>query len=105
MRRSIILIIAAAGTLTAGCESGETSDFLNMTDSVCTEFGTFIRDGRPADQRSDVISSMGEVIVNADQGVQDGFEALTNTVNGSASAQQLADDVFAQSCLDAGFGE
>jgi hypothetical protein len=46
---------------------------------------------------------MGKVIINADQGVRDGFQSLTDTVNGSFSSQQLADDVFAQSCFDAGW--
>lgn len=101
MRKTTVMTITVAAALTAGCSSS--SEMLDSTELVCDEFATFAQDGRPADQRSDVISSIGEVIGNADQRLKDYYATLTNTVNGPANAQELADDVFAQTCFDVGW--
>lgn len=87
--------------LLAGCGTGS-ADVLDSTEIVCDDFAHFIRDGRPADQRSDVISGIGDVIGNADSGVRDAYGVLTNTVN-DTSSQPIADDTFAQACFDAGW--
>lgn len=84
--------------LVAGCSSTP----LDSTESVCDEFAQFIQDGRPADQRPAVVRSMGEVIGNAAQPVQDGHRGLADTVS-NPSAQPLADDTFAAACFDAGW--
>lgn len=93
------MVVAVALTV-AGC-GGEASA-IDSTESVCDDFAAFIKAGRPADQRSEVVASIGEVIGNADAGVRDAYSTLTNTVN-TPTAQPIADDTFAQSCFDAGW--
>jgi hypothetical protein len=90
--------LAAVALATAGC--GGTS---GATEVACDDFAAFIRDGRPVDQRAAVIRSIGEVIGNADQRVQDAHDALVATVDSSPTAQALADDTFAQACYDTGW--
>ena len=97
MRRIALLV---GVLLLAGC--GGEAAAMDSTEAVCDDFAAFVRDGRPAEQRPDVVRGMGDLIGNADTGVQRGFEALTNTVN-DPTAQPLADDAFAQSCIDAGW--
>ncbi len=76
---------------------------MDSTEFVCDDFAKFIRDGRPADQRSEIISGIGDLIRSAEMGVRDAYRSLTNTMNGTTSAQQIADDTFAQACFDAGW--
>lgn len=96
--RVLILTVAAAVSL-AGCSGGP----VDSTGSVCDEFAAFVKDGRPADQRADIVRSIGEVIDNADKKVRDAYPPLTRTVQASGGAQSLADDTFAQACFDAGW--
>lgn len=91
MRRALGVLFVAA--VLSGCSSGGQVD---STGLVCDEFAAFARDGLPAEQRSGVLESMGEVIGNAEQGVQDAYAGLRDGGPG-------ADDVFAQACFDAGW--
>lgn len=75
----------------------------DATEFVCDDFAKFIRDGRPADQRSEVVSDIGELVADAEPNVQDAYGTLANTVNGTVGSQQIADDTFAQACFDAGW--
>ena len=99
MRTRLALALLALAALTA-CSSGGKVD---TTSSVCTDFAKFIHDGRPAAQRADVVRSIGKVVDQADQRVQDAYPTLTRTATGPVSSQQLADDTFAKACLDAGW--
>jgi hypothetical protein len=94
-----LMLAASALGLLAACSSAPP----DSTDSMCTDFAQFIHDGRPADQRADVVRSLGEVVANADQHVQDAYPALTRTVTADVGAQGIADDTFAQACFDAGW--
>lgn len=91
----------AALLLLAGCGS-EGAAATDSTKFVCDDFATFVRDGKPADKRSEVVSDIGELIGNADEKVRGAYDTLTNTVN-TPTAQPLADDTFAQACFDAGW--
>lgn len=86
--------------LLAGCSSG--GGTIDSTESVCNDFAAFVKDGAPAEQRPDIVDSIGQVIGNADEGVQQAYKALTNTADG-AGDPGVADDTFAQSCFDAGW--
>lgn len=85
--------------LLAGC-GGASEAGGDTTGLVCDDFAAFAQDGRPSDQRSEVVSGIGDLIGNADPGVADAFDGLTATVNNPTEA---ADDAFAQACFDAGW--
>lgn len=97
MRKALLVPLLVA--VLAACSSTP----VNSTQSVCTDFAKFIKEGRPASQRADVVRSLGKVISQADKKVQDAFPTLTRTVTGTTGAQHLADDTFAQACFDAGW--
>jgi hypothetical protein len=99
VRKTMIVTLTAAALLTAGCSSSD-GELLDSTESVCDDFAGYVRDGG---DRAEVVASIGEVIDNAEAGVRDAYPTLQNTVDGNESAQQLADDTFAQSCFDAGW--
>jgi hypothetical protein len=90
--------LAAVALATSGC--GGTG---GATEVACDDFAAFIRDGRPIDQRVDVIRGIGDIIGNADPRVRDAHDTLVATVDGSPGAQALADDTFAQACYDTGW--
>lgn len=76
---------------------------LDAAEAACDEFAAHARDGMPADDRPEVVRSMGEVIGDAPQPLQDGHAGLVRTVGGSDSAYRLAADTFAQACFDLGW--
>ncbi|MGH9247931.1 MAG: hypothetical protein ACRD0W_00200 [Acidimicrobiales bacterium] len=96
--RYTIIIPAAALLLIAGC-----ADMLDSTELVCDEFAHHARDGLPAEQREQVVASIGEVIGNADDHLNAGYEALRRTADSPDSSYLMAADMFAQACLDIGW--
>lgn len=99
--------LAALTVVTAACssstETADSGDLVGSTELVCDEFAAHAKAGLPRDHRADVVTSISEIIDNADGGVRDAFPGLRRTVDRSSSAYRLAADVFAQSCFDAGW--
>lgn len=96
---ALVLMLALSGC--GGDAEGGGS--LDSTGNVCDSFAAHSRDGLPAAERADVVDSIGEVIDNADQQVQDAYPPLQNTASASDSAYRTAADGFAQACFDAGW--
>jgi len=98
MRNTIALTFAAVALVLTGCSSG--GDMLDSTESVCDEFAAYVRDGG---DRAELVASIGEVIANADQQVRDAYPTLQNTVDATGGATTIADDTFANACLEWGW--
>ena len=83
--------------LLAGCAAADASE------QVCDEFAAHAKNGLLAAERAEVVRSMGEVVGNAVQPLQDAHDGLLRTVSGPDSGYQLAADTFAQACFDNGW--
>ncbi len=91
-------LLAALALLTVmGCAAADSSEL------ACDDFAGHARDGLPAAERAETVRSVGEVVGNADQSLQDAHAGLVRTVGGSDSGYQLAADTFAQACFDNGW--
>jgi len=96
---SAVLLVGLAGCGGSGDDDGA-GPVLDSTESVCDQFAGFLKNGG---DRASVVDSIGGAVGNAAQGVQDAYGSLQNTVSADQSAQQVADDAFAQACFDAGW--
>lgn len=70
---------------------------------VCDDFARYINAGQPVDQRPEVVSKIGGLIVNAEPSLQDAYGTLTRSVEAPPSQWRIAADTFAQACFDAGW--
>ncbi|MFW6091367.1 MAG: hypothetical protein ACODAF_05780 [Actinomycetota bacterium] len=75
----------------------------DATEAVCDEFAAHAEAGLPADQRAEVVEEIGRHIDGAAEIVSSNFDALQRSVDAPDSQYELAADVFAQSCFDAGW--
>lgn len=73
---------------------------VDATSIACNDFAEYISDGMPKDQRSEVVSQIGDIIGNADPKLQDNYGALTNNVNANEEQWTHAADVFSATCID-----
>lgn len=73
------------------------------TELACDDFAGHARDGLPAAERAETVRSVGDVVGNADQSLQDAYDGLVRTVSGPDSAYRLAADTFAQACFNLGW--
>lgn len=97
-------VVAAALTVAlTGCGGGGEADLLSSTESICDEFAAHSKAGLPAEERTEVVESIGKAIGNADQKLKDAYGPLENTADGSDSGYRTAADGFAQACFDAGW--
>lgn len=102
MKTGVAGVVAVVSLFAAaGCSAPDGT--INSTGVVCDEFAAYAGGGQPAGQRSEVVTSMGEVIKNADQGVRDSYDGLVRSVDAPESTWVLAADTFAQACFDAGW--
>lgn len=102
MKRTALGLVLIAAL--AGCGGGDGGgDALDSTESVCDDFAAHSKAGLPAADRAEVTRSIGEVIGNADQRLQDAHEALVRTASGTDGAYKIAADTFANACFNSGW--
>lgn len=98
MKKASLALIALFAL--TGCT---TAQAMEANELACDEFAAYSKDGMPKDQRSEVVSSIGEIIGNADPQLQDAHDGLVNSVDKPESTWTLAADSFAQTCFDLGW--
>lgn len=100
MKKASLALIAVTALLATGCT---TAQAMEANELACDEFAAYSKDGMPKDQRSEVVSSIGEIIGNTDPQLQDAHDGLVNSVDKAESSWTLAADSFAQTCFDLGW--